>query len=194
MVEKETGGSESGADDQDHLQNRRKLRPRGPKKANAGQDGHEETDSAGDKEATLQGTAEDRLLMTARGRRYAQPKGWDCRSPRTSPSFHRQRRHRPYRQLSCYSAEPPRNGRSRMGTATSTPRASAPCSRSAALSAFTRSRNRGRSPPRKALRALRCFPSAVRGPVDRSHGRQRRIAFACCAHRVDVHPFDISLQ
>ena len=38
---------------------------------------------------------------------------------------------------------------------------------------------RAHRPSRSAFLTDRAFPSAVRGPVDRSHGRQRRIAAAC---------------
>lgn len=59
---------------------------------------------------------------------------------------------------------------------------------------FTISRHRRQWPPRYALRADRALPSAVRGPVDCSHGRHRLIARACRARRFGVQPFAIRLQ
>lgn len=67
----------------------------------------------------------------------------------------------------------------------------------ARISAFTwrmSSRSIARSPPFQALREARALPSVVRGPVDRSHGFQRRISAAWLDLRADVHPFMRSLQ
>ena len=54
-------------------------------------------------------------------------------------------------------------------------------SRAATCSRSVRARRRicGRTPPFHALRDDFALPAAVRGPVDRSHGRHRRIARAC---------------
>ena len=50
----------------------------------------------------------------------------------------------------------------------------------------------GRAPPRSAFRELRAFPSALRGPVECSHGRQRWIAADCrcrrTPHEISIHP------
>jgi len=46
-------------------------------------------------------------------------------------------------------------------------------------SARHNSRHLGRIPPRSAFRDDRAFPAALRGPVDRSHGRHVLIAVAC---------------
>jgi len=48
-----------------------------------------------------------------------------------------------------------------------------------------------RTPPAQAFRLEACLPSAVRGPVDRFHGRQLRINTACRARRSGVQPFAI---
>lgn len=76
----------------------------------------------------------------------------------------------------------------------SRPRTVSRCIRNPAFSRFTSSRHRRRCPPRSAFRADRAFPSAVRGPVERSHGRHRQIASACRARRSAVHPFTLHLQ
>lgn len=68
----------------------------------------------------------------------------------------------------------------------------APFSASARNAPLTRkrtpsSRASNSATPLSALRLARALPSVVRGPVDFSHGFQRRIAFACFARRTGVH-------
>jgi hypothetical protein len=46
--------------------------------------------------------------------------------------------------------------------------------------------------PLYALRETRALPPTVFGPVDRSHGFQRRISAACRARRSGVQPFTVS--
>src|SRR4029453_3720119 len=66
---------------------------------------------------------------------------------------------------------------------------------SSCRSAFPKSRSIPRVSPLSALRLALALPSGVRGPVDRSHGFQFLISFACRARRSGVHPFAIlSLQ
>ena len=48
------------------------------------------------------------------------------------------------------------------------------------------SRSIFRWPPLQAFRAALALPSAVPGPVARSHGFQVRISAACCARRSGV--------
>lgn len=46
----------------------------------------------------------------------------------------------------------------------------------------------GLNRPRNALRATRAMPTAVRGPVDFSHGRHSWMRVACLARRASVQP------
>jgi len=62
---------------------------------------------------------------------------------------------------------------------------------SSSLSSLANRRRSGRAPPRNALVDEIAFPSAVRGPVERVHRRQRSIALACFAPRAAVQPFAI---
>jgi len=68
------------------------------------------------------------------------------------------------------------------------------CMRITAFRLLTVSRHRRQCPPRYAFREHRAFPSAVRGPVDLSHGRQRFMARASRARRSAVQPFVMGLQ
>ena len=73
--------------------------------------------------------------------------------------------------------------------------------RRAALSACSASRSRARSDANSAISAAdrppcfrafwheRALPLSLFGPVDRSHGFQRRICSACCLRRFAVQPF-----
>jgi hypothetical protein len=62
------------------------------------------------------------------------------------------------------------------------------------LSACRSSRSADRMPPFHAFPEATALPSRVLGPVDRSHGRQRRIASLCRALRSVVHPFANSVS
>lgn len=84
--------------------------------------------------------------------------------------------HMPTRQLS---------GRERCFAQSKTSRRILSCSRNSSAS----SRSSGLIPPVQALRDEAALPSALRGPVLRSHGRHCRISSACRARRSGVQPF-----
>ena len=67
----------------------------------------------------------------------------------------------------------------------------APLTRSCSRSKRRSVRSASRVPPLYGFRATRAFPSAVRGPVAFSHGRQFRISADCRARRRSVQPFAI---
>lgn len=60
-------------------------------------------------------------------------------------------------------------------------------------SAWASSRSAARVPPCHALREAVALPSALRGPVDRSHGHHCLIRAACRALRSGVQPFAMSV-
>lgn len=72
-------------------------------------------------------------------------------------------------------------------------RSASRCSASAAFSSRVSSRSAARCPPLNPLREVRALPSALRGPVDCSHGFHARINAACLARRSGVHPLPMLL-